>query len=797
MMQATPAKKLVQLGGTDSKDSKSKSAAGLEVHVHNVDGTSQQAHGPTATSGLLAPAASEDANTQISSSSGSVKPPSLDGKSVASTFALDEKESLRPDDSASVKAADDEDVFTPPVPGLPGSHIQSDEDVRAFRDQLREITSMESPARGITPQGFRPSSSSQQGILYVPPQGLGIGLVPGSARGAAPTSNGFDLPPDPKLLEALDSPRDRVWVLKLEQDVFDFVKDAKEASLNLPQCNAYHRMLAHKIADYYMLGHIIDDSASAVRLYKTPNCRIAPPLTGITTPSTAASTPPPTAPLMKILRRGEDAGPAIANGSNIPSKSASETGESDDDKKAKLPASREEREARYEAARLRIMGSSKPSGSPEELKPKDDSRSSSVAAKKSKRKPRSDSDDGFEARSAYYQQSNAYYTPPYSANAYNPTSYGFPTPSEHTRGSVATPSDMSHQDFARGFPAYSMQSAGPMPWPAQAYAANNAAQQWPQVQQPGYDLAGNFQQAMSLQSPDIPPHTSHVPLSYDPNYPQQSYTGQSAWPQQDFTAQGQSGQFNGTAASGYQQRAVSSTGRAMDMQTYQFGQLPSQTFPGRAASKLEHPLPGSYKGKHFNPQSQAFVPGQQSNASFRPFTPQGGASNTSGFGGAIGTASPLQRQSSAQSSAFSSPRHLAASAAATQAPSHPMMHPLPQPVFPHQPLPSLPLPAKPGSTPQKPAQQQFVPSPSPSAANSHSPSSIAKWGAPASLPAKPPPPAEPFDRARFAQLQRAPSYNPAAAARVPSGGMPSFGSMPPPPPIAGGMGLPGLGAHRQ
>ena len=52
---------------------------------------------------------SDDDQTQISSSS--TKPASLDGKSTTSgtTFALDEKESLQPDDSASVKAAEDED----------------------------------------------------------------------------------------------------------------------------------------------------------------------------------------------------------------------------------------------------------------------------------------------------------------------------------------------------------------------------------------------------------------------------------------------------------------------------------------------------------------------------------------------------------------------------------------------------------------------------------------------------------------------------------------------------------------
>lgn len=336
---------------------------------------------PTAPESPLAfmPSGPDDNNTTLSSSSDSNKPASV---ASGTTFALDEKDSLRPDDSASVKAVEDEE--------LSGSRIGSDDGgVRAFRDQLREISSMEPSRRGVPQQTF---ANAPKGVLYVPPQGPGIGAVPNANRsppgGESPSG---DCPPDQKLLDALDNPRDRVWVLKLEQDVIDFVKDAKEASLTLPQCHAFYRLLAHKMADYYMLGHLVDDTTSAVRLYKTPNCRIPPPLTGITAPSTAASTPPPPAPKMTILQRGS--GPAIANGSNNFSNSENE---SEDDKKNKAPVSREQREAQYEAARLRIMGSAKPSDSSEAQKEQQESRSSSVAGKKHKKKPRADSDDGFE-----------------------------------------------------------------------------------------------------------------------------------------------------------------------------------------------------------------------------------------------------------------------------------------------------------------------------------------------------------------------------------------------------------------
>jgi hypothetical protein len=157
------------------------------------------------------------------------KPPSLDGKSITSgtTFALDEKESLRPDDSASVKAAEDDDTFSGRGSIVAGSRIGSEAAARAYRAQLydasdrRNMLSLQEPQiqGAITPQ----SGSSGQQIADdgKPKQLVGAGEVP----------DAFNLfyrqTPDEKLLEALDSPKDRIFLLRLEQDVIDFVKDSK------------------------------------------------------------------------------------------------------------------------------------------------------------------------------------------------------------------------------------------------------------------------------------------------------------------------------------------------------------------------------------------------------------------------------------------------------------------------------------------------------------------------------------------------------------------------------------------
>ncbi|KXT00457.1 hypothetical protein AC578_1935 [Pseudocercospora eumusae] len=755
-------KKLIQLQSKDTKDTLNHSSNGPEVRVQIVDSAPSRAE-PPAPDGFLVPTASDDAGTQVSSSSDSNKPPSVDGKSVASgtTFALDEKESLRPDDSASVKAAEEEDMYSASGSGMP-SRVGSDDGVRAFRDQLREISAMEPSRRGGPPPTF---AAATRGVLYVPPQGPGIGAVPSPARGVPTLNPNVDFPPDPKLLEALENPRDRVWVLKLEQDVIDFVKDNKESSLILPQCHSFYRLLAHKMAEYYMLAHHIEDATcpnSAVRLYKTPNCRIPPPLTGVTAPSTAASTPPPTAPAMKILRRGVD-GPAIANGSNIPSKSASEAGDSGDEKK-KAPVTREEREARYEAARLRIMGSAKPTDSPETPKEKQDSRSSSATGKKSKKKAREDNDDGFEARSAY----SNYYNASFGSEGIATPPYGYPS-AESAPNQYSMP--FGQPTHGASYQSTPMQGHAHSAWAQQPYNYVDPTQAWAQSQSGAYDLSADFQRNMSFQSTMSPQPTNlGFGQTYSQGYPQQYYAPQQGWqPQQPYSMPTQAAQ----PGYGYGQVGPINVHSAPNPQTqdptqpYAFGQLPSQTV-GRPPSKNEHPLPGSYKGKNFNPQSQAFVPGQ---ADGRSFSPYGSPVAQVGFGQPMPAQPPqLSRHSSAQSqgSSFPSPHQSQPQTPQHRMPGQPLTHPLPHgPVFPRQPSPNVPLPPKPGSMQPLPNVQQ--PSTSPSAhVAAQNQSILAKWGAPSSLPAKPPPANEPFDSAKITQIQRQP-FNAAAAARQQAG----------------------------
>lgn len=183
---------------------------------------------------LVKVSAAEDSSTQLSSSDGSGKPPSIDGKSVASatTFALDEKESLRPDDSASLRAVEEEDITSPPDSVVADSRQGSDNGAaRAFRDQLHEIAVMNTHSQRAAPPGRFPAIPTGPHMLYDPNQALNGGRPMSQPVGnGIPAISGVpNLPsaPDEKLIEALQSPRDRLFVVKIEQDFIDFIKDSR------------------------------------------------------------------------------------------------------------------------------------------------------------------------------------------------------------------------------------------------------------------------------------------------------------------------------------------------------------------------------------------------------------------------------------------------------------------------------------------------------------------------------------------------------------------------------------------
>jgi hypothetical protein len=156
-----------------------------------------------------------------------VKLPSFDKQSVASgtTFAMDEKESLRPDDSASLRAVnEDEDG---PSTGPAGSRVGSDTDARAFSDQLHRIQQIGTgPPRAMLQAGQRPQI--QFGQMPLPINPAPETETPNAEVNDPPNpiSVAPGMPPvDEKLLDGLANPRNRVFILKIEQDILDFMKN--------------------------------------------------------------------------------------------------------------------------------------------------------------------------------------------------------------------------------------------------------------------------------------------------------------------------------------------------------------------------------------------------------------------------------------------------------------------------------------------------------------------------------------------------------------------------------------------
>ncbi|KAI1389480.1 uncharacterized protein F4822DRAFT_202207 [Hypoxylon trugodes] len=527
---------------------------------------------------------SDDASQRADSNSEmGTKAPSLDGKSITSgtTFALDEKESLRPDDSASVKAsAEDDEAFS-----IRGSLIANSrpalgsEVARIHRLRLgdmpeRRIIQMipESQDQGVTtPQ----SVASSQPPPVEQPQTLGI--VNGSSD--AFTSM-YGQNPDEKLLEAMQSPKDRIFLLRLEQEVINFVQSSKEPYMDLPPNNSFCRMLTHKLADYYHMTHSFEAVQGSVRIFRTPFCRVPPSLAsivGTNTNTTTTTTPPQLLP-KKIMRRGEDGGSGQA--STSPSKATSEVGSDGKEKsgQTKEKLTREEREEAYNKARERIFGSSEKQGEPT---PDDDangvSRASSVSAKDKSNlgkrgktgKQRRDDSESFDSRSQYqpyYHPHQPGWTPQY-------------IPVGHPQ--YNSPVQQPYQNpMPQAFPP-----------PAQAYPAmvpNNAYPQYanmPVYGPPAQPTPPRYPPSNGSVAAYGGPVQNPPPQPWQPTYP----SAQASSPYQSRAPQPQPPGNPGSLGI-----------------PYAFGQLPANANPHDP--KSQHPIPGSYNRHAFNPKTQSFVP---------------------------------------------------------------------------------------------------------------------------------------------------------------------------------------------
>lgn len=164
-----------------------------------------------------------DSNSEIGT-----KAPSLDGKSITSgtTFALDEKESLRPDDSASVKAAEDDEAFSVRGSQMTASRMGS-EIARVHRLRLGDMPEkriIQLLPEVVVDQGVVTPQSNSSGV---PPPAEKQQILASVSQNPDAFNSMYAQNPDEKLLEAMASPKDRLFLLRLEQDVINFVQSSK------------------------------------------------------------------------------------------------------------------------------------------------------------------------------------------------------------------------------------------------------------------------------------------------------------------------------------------------------------------------------------------------------------------------------------------------------------------------------------------------------------------------------------------------------------------------------------------
>lgn len=196
----------------------------LSINGQNGSEDSQSSAEGRATGALQTDLSFDDDQTHLSNSS--TKPTSFDSKSMASvtTFAMDEKDSLRPDDSASVQAADEEESLSGAASVAANSRTGSEAGTRGFRDASSQRI------RGLIPTVMqRFPNGDIRAASTIPPDSVSNNFVVNNQAEFQPGTalNGYPLEPDEKLLEAMSSPKDRLLLLQLEEKIRDFIQDSK------------------------------------------------------------------------------------------------------------------------------------------------------------------------------------------------------------------------------------------------------------------------------------------------------------------------------------------------------------------------------------------------------------------------------------------------------------------------------------------------------------------------------------------------------------------------------------------
>ncbi|KAI4352930.1 hypothetical protein L6164_007136 [Bauhinia variegata] len=184
-----------------------------------------------------------------------------------------------------------------------------------------------------------------------------------SSSTSSPPSVGGDKVPedvinqvDQFLREALHNPRERLSILRMEQDVEKFIRDPNQQQLEFQQLpTSYLRLAAHRVAQHYSLQSMVlldnslpDGSGSRIIVRKTSECQI--PV--IRLADIPVKLPSEDSAVMKVAikQRPQKRTQVLSSGNS-------------NSVKASNSRSVEERKEEYNRARARIFNSSNNSGS--------------------------------------------------------------------------------------------------------------------------------------------------------------------------------------------------------------------------------------------------------------------------------------------------------------------------------------------------------------------------------------------------------------------------------------------------
>ncbi|KAI3757158.1 hypothetical protein L6452_04692 [Arctium lappa] len=170
---------------------------------------------------------------------------------------------------------------------------------------------------------------------------------------------------DQFLREALQNPRERLSVLRMEQDVEKFIRDPSQQQMEFQQLpTSYLRLAAHRVAQHYSLqsavlldNNLPDGSGSRIIVRKTSECRL--PLIRLADIHVNLPTDDSSSSVVKVaIKQRPNKRSQIFGGANSNSLRSNSL------------KSVEERKEEYNRARARIFCSSSSSGGKQESEPR-------------------------------------------------------------------------------------------------------------------------------------------------------------------------------------------------------------------------------------------------------------------------------------------------------------------------------------------------------------------------------------------------------------------------------------------